>query len=437
MSAVKSILARLTHGLPLNFLRNLRWQYVATFGTALLGGLYLILVGRVLGVREFGVYSLCLSVATLISNFVDLRLQEVAIRFLSHPEGEHGEERAQTTLLSLFAYDAVARSVAAIATLAAAPLLARTILHDASAFSYIALAAAAVFFSKVGNMPAAGVLRVADRFEWTAWLTLTDWSGRLVVTAVAAVVFGLSIPLILLLALIVSGTINLATIWFSLTAWRLRHPRRYGWRVSLGNRELWKFIGSCYGISICDNAAKEFDTTLVGGLLNVEAAGIYRMTKSFVYLVWRIGDPIFLVVMPEFTRLLRQSRDELLHFLRRLTASLAVATLAIYVISVALMPLVVRLFLGAKFAAVATVYPIMLSFVLIALPTVWSHALLAAAGRPDIQLRANVLGNLILVVAMYALASRFGVYGAAAGWSLGLAATFVLSFVFLWRARIV
>lgn len=425
-------------GLPAGFLRNLRWQYIATFGAAALGGLYLLVVGRALGVENFGLYSLCMAIAGVVFNCSDFRLQEVAIRFLSIESHPDMAPMASSRLRALFLIDVSVRSLAALAIVFVATMAAHTVVHNAMALEPILLSGAVLFFSKTGSGPATGILRVAGKFEWTAWLSILDWGVRLAVTAAFAFTSGLSIALVLVVALLISGAVNLATVVAALWAWHRQAHAVSSTGIELRDRPLWRFIWSCYGISLCDNVVRELDTTIVGLFLNVAAAGIYRMAKNFVNLIWRVADPVFLVVMPEFSRLLGSGHwGKLRVFLRRLIVVLGGSALFLFVATSAVMPWIVRTFLGASFSLVATVYPIMLSFILISMPLIWTHALLAAAGRPDLQLRANILGNVVAVGLLTVLTRSFGIYGAAFGWAVGLSATFALSGFFLWRAGIV
>lgn len=432
---LRTIREGISKGLPPTFLRNLSWQYLAAIGSGVLGGLYAVFISRTLGLVAFGTYSLCLSIAALIFNCADLRLQEVAIRFLMHPDDPNGVENASwSTIRTLFVVDLAVRAVALAIIIFTSQIVATYIVRNSAAGPLLAWSGAMLFISKAGNSPAVGILRSLNRFEWTARLTIADWAARLAATLVLAIWIKLTIALVLLIAIVVGGVFNLLTVACAVRCWSSSNPSAKISGQSHSTREFWTFVKSCYGISLSDNAVKELDSTLVGWFLNVEAVGIYRMAKYFVQIVWRVSDPIFLVIMPEFRRLLRSTQREALRiFLRRVTLALAIGALITYVFSSAAMPWVTALFLGPQFQDVALVYPLMLSFILIGMPLIWTHAFLAAAGRPDIQLRANLIGNSAVIVIMIILTPYLGVYGAAIGWSIGMSATFGLSGLFVWQ----
>jgi O-antigen/teichoic acid export membrane protein len=437
LPGVAAALARLMHGLPLGFLRNLKWQYIASLGAAVLGGLYFLLLGRTLGIVNFGLYSLALSVATAIFNCTDMRLQEAAVRFLSHAEGPQGEARAARIFRLLYQIDVGARFGAAVLVGALASLIAAYILHDPHAALLIVLSGAVLLVSKLGNTVSVGVLRVTDRFEWTAYLTLADWGGRLVLTAALAVTGKLTIPLVLIVSLLISGGVNACTVIAAIREWTKRHPRLPPVDVALGAAELRKYIGSSYGISLSENLIRELDTTVVGWLLGIEAVAIYRMSKNFVALVARMADPVFLVLMPEFSRFLHEKRmDEARRFIRKLVVLLGGIAVAAYAVSVLAMPWIVHAFLGAKFAPVTGTYAIMVAYTLISMPTIWSYPLLAAAGRTDLLFRGHLTGNCLVIGLIFCLAPIWGVYGAAAALSLGISVTFCISLFLIWRTRV-
>lgn len=441
MAAGDDLFERLTAGIPRGFLRNLRWQYVATLGSTALGGLYFLLLGHSLGLVQFGIYSLCLSIATLTFNCADLRLQEVAIRFLTNRKEDmdgSGQLGLYSTLLTLFLIDGAIRSLAALLVFAFAKTAASIILHDPSAARLLVIAACILLLSKTGNGPAIGVLRILDRFEWTAWLGLADWTSKLLATALIAGLGKLAVENVLVVALVCSGTINFVTIASAFHAWRKVYAPVGRASLRLSDRGLWRFIGSCYGISLSDSVVRELDTTIVGWLLSVPAAGLYRMSKNFVQLVWRFADPVFLVVMPEFSRLLsNQESGELRRFLVKLLQLLGIVAIVLFVASAVAMPWIVQIVLGRQFAAVSTIYPIMASFIVICMPLIWTHALLAAAGRADLQLRANISGNIVGMILLVATAPILGVYGASMAYTLGLTFTFGASAYLLLRSGVV
>lgn len=433
--AAKSAISRL----PAEFLKNLKWQYVGNLGVGIIGGLYFLYLGRTLGVAGFGLYALCLSVATLVFGLSDMRVQEAVIHFVSVNIAKNEIEEATTSLRTLFLLDIGVRLVGFVAACALSPVIALYIVKDGSTAWLVCLAAAGLMLGKAGFNPATGVLRLTDRFDLTAILQLVDWTGRFAVTLVLAALVDLRPMHILLVAALVGGGMNVALITVAARTWTARYGA-LSWRGPahmirrLGTMR--KFVVSSHGINVVEAVVRDLDTTIIGMFASVPAVGLYRMVKNMAQLLWRCVDPIFLVLMPILSRfLLADDRERLRGFLNHLTVlSIVLASLLVGGANLVL-PLLIRQFLP-QFTDSISLIPWMTWWVLIALPLVWTHALAAAAGRPDIQFRASLVGNLLGAVLILTLTPLLSTTGAAIGWSLSLAVTFGLGYFLLKREKL-
>ncbi len=433
------MLGGLLHRLPASFLRNIRWQYAANLATGLLGGAYVLLLGNELGLAGFGAYSLFTAIATLVFNAFDLRVQEAVVRFVASGRSS-GTERDGSTAAVLFVLDAVARLAAFTLVALLAQPVSNLFFDGAAVGPEVTAVAALLLLSKTANAPALGLLRICDRFDLNARLQVADWSGRLGFTAVAAWQGSLEILEVVAIAAAIGGVVNVVTIAVAIRTWQRASGERIALhRDSLGRLpEMGRFVLASQGISICDSVVRELDTTLVAWYLGIESTAIYRMSKNFVQILWRAADPVFLVVMPEIRRFLVDGRRaELMEFLRAVSVVLLIGAASVVLVSALIMPWVVDAFLEPRFAPAASLFPWMAWWIVICLPLIWTHALAAASGVPQLQLLANLIGNAIAALLLVILTPLWGVWGAALGWSAGLTATFVVSFALLRRRRLI
>lgn len=439
MRAVNA-LSNLLHGLPEGFIRSLRWQYIGNIGAGLLGGAYFLYLGRELGLAGFGLYALCLSVASLIFGLSDMRLQEAVIRFAGHSAAEGEAAAAANILKSLLLLDGLVRTVGFLAVCALSPLIAVYIVKDPTSVPLLCLTALSLIITKIGNAPSLGLLRLVDRFDLTAAIAIADWFFRLVLTVCLASFVELSPYHILLIAIVSGGVANIFTIAIGITTWSRLYGNINPDMPSNLRQELLRmknFVTSSHGISLLDSVVRDMDSIVVGFFVSVPAVGIYRMGKNIALLVWRVSDPIFLVVMPVIGRYI--SNDDMLglrHFLKRITIISLLVAISLFVGVNLAVPIIVSWFLP-QFEASSALLPWLTGWIVISLPLIWTHALAAAAGKPWIQLKASFIGNVIGVILLVLLTRLFSITGTAIAWSVGLSTTFVSGYLMLRRAKLV
>ena len=411
---------------------HLGWQVASNLGVAAIGGVYLIYLGRALGLEKFGLYALITAISTFAFNSADPRTHEAIVKFTAnwalHPAA------AGRSLSVLFIADCFARVGVCLLLAVAAPLLASALLHG-SAAGLLLVAIIGTFLSKLGNNPAIGVLRVFGRFEWQARLLLSSWIIKLVAT-IAAIASGGGILAVLLIAYSCDTGANFLAI--ARATQELRTAGLWTWLRSGGresglNPEIKRFLQNGVGVSLADSFIRELDTTVVGWSMPLEAVGVYRMAKNVVLLVWRGLDPVCVVLMPEFARLAAAGNySAIIRIGTRATGVVLIVALAAFVGCWALLPFVVPIVLGPQFAGVTSATVIMLVGLVVGAPLTWNYALWVAAGKLGMQLRANVLAGLCAGVLFVILTPRYGVHGASGAFAVAISLPFVLSFV-LWQ----
>lgn len=419
-----------------DLLRPLQWQYFANITVGVVGALYMLLLGRMIGVHEFGVYAVVVATPTLVSNCFDLRLQETIIYLQSRLGGENSGESAVSSgdIAAIFSIDLLARCGGLAASIVAGALV-DAYLGMGTGLAVALAAALMVFLGKAGNSPAMGILRVRGELDYFAKCQVSDWTVRT----------------LLLIALQQSGNLGLLSILASQAASAAFHNalvvaranRRFsageGHSLFLGLRTIartWRahrlLLLNGQAISISDSVIKELDTIAIAAILPVSSVGIYKMAKNFAAIAWRAADPIYIVILPRLAELRRAADGAALRaFLRGMTLTLLGLGVVLFAGSVLAAHLGVAFVLGPQFATTAAIFPLAGAWILVGTPLIWTHSLAFAAGRPGIQTQASAIGNVAGLLAIYFGALQFGLPGAAFGLSIAYALPFVLAFVFL------
>lgn len=436
MSVREIISLRLRDMLGENAGRQLKWQYFLNIGIGVLAAVYVLALGRLLGVSDFGVYTLCVALPTVTLNLSDARLQECMLYFRANlPNGKAYAE----TAVSVFCFDIAIRAIAAIASILAA--LALTYLGYLHLYlEYVLWSAAAVFSTKAMSTPAMGILRGEGELDYFSKAQVADWSVRLLALFILACSGKLSITTALLSQLLSGGFFNFLIVRRACCI--LFVP------LAINLREGWAGISSLIGtnrrlifgsqaISAMDCVVKELDVLICGVFLSSAQIGIYKMAKNFAGIVWRLADPVYILVLPRLAALYAAGNSERLNILTKtLAIGLFVTGLILYGVSVGAMALIGSLMLGPEYLPTIELFPIASLWIVFTLPLIWTHSMSLAAGRPDIQMWGGAIGNGLGAIAITAGAYEAGVYGATWGLSAAYFLPFLFSFIFLRRKGI-
>jgi O-antigen/teichoic acid export membrane protein len=417
--------------------RQLKWQYFLNIGIGVLGAIYILALGRLLGVSDFGIYTLCLAVPTVTLNLADARLQECMLYFRAN----HPNRRAYAdTAVSLFCYDVGIRAVAAIASIFVA--LALTYFGYLHLYlDYVLWSAAAVFATKAMSTPAMGVLRGEGELDYFSKAQVADWSVRLLALVILTYSDSLSITTALFSQLLSGGFFNFLIIRraHKIVFGPLKIKFRQGWAgISSLIRTNRRLIFGSQTISAMDCVVKELDVLICGVFLSSAQIGIYKMAKNFAGIVWRLADPVYILILPRLAALHAAGDLARLNILTKTAAmGLFVTGMFLYVVSVAVMTLIGPLILGPEYLPTIKLFPIASFWIMLTLPLIWTHSMSLAAGRPDIQMWGGAIGNGLGAMAITAGAAGAGVYGATWGLNAAYFLPFLFSFIFLRRKGIV
>lgn len=419
-----------------DLLRPLQWQYFANITVGAVGALYMLLLGRMLGVQEFGIYAIVLAAPTMVSNCFDLRLQETIIYLQGQMES--GQTRIDRNVIpSVMTIDLISRFIGLIFSVLGGALVA-IYLGTNVGLGEILSAGLAVFVGKVGNSPAMGILRVRGQLNYFAKCQVSDWIVRTLLIVCLQQAGYLSLLTIFASQICSAGFHNGLVVSRAASLFSIEQRRSlFGDLRSIG--QTWRVHRSLLlngqAISISDSVIKELDTIVIAFVLPVSSVGIYKMTKNFASIAWRAADPIYIVILPRLTQLRNQVDGNALRaFLRSMTIFLSGFGVLLFGGSIVAAHLGVSFVLGQGFAASASIFPLAGAWILVCTPLIWTHSLAFAAGRPDVQTWASALGNSLGLAVIYVGAWQFGLPGAALGLSVAFALPFVLAFLLLRNA---
>jgi O-antigen/teichoic acid export membrane protein len=405
----------------------------------MLGGAYLIVLGRFLGPSDFGVFSAVMAIVSVIGQLLEMRLQEVVARDFCHFD-EYVTKRPESAsqLLDLFALEVLARFLSALVILVFAKFLAQAINLESNSIDLLMLAAIGFFLSKSANSVSNGLLRVLGRTDLIALCMTIDWGARLVVTLIVIYFFNLDTYLVFLIAIIIGFLANVILIWFAY--------HEFSSRVGSLTCIKWSFIDAIirlmnvrrliltnWGVSCADLMAKDLDVAVISNIVSAEKVGLYKMAKSFVQVLWRVIDPFLITIMPELLKLWQLKKfDEAKILIRKTTFRLFLFALAVVLAGDLFLFLFIDQLLGTGYETTISLVLIMSIWIPISAPLIWGSALAIAIGRPEISLVGTIVGMIVGLISFKVLVPTYELIGAAIAWNL----TLISGFVFIAAASV-
>lgn len=418
--------------------RDMMWQYAASFGVAIFGAIFVLAAGRILGPEDFGIYAIAAAVPTVVNALFDYRIQEVSIVVLS----EKAEPvDAARNARSLFLFDILARLVAfaisVVGGIVVIGALGFTVDPTVPLF-----AALGILFAKAGNGIAIGLMRLSGRIHNYALLQSADWALRLAGLSAVYLWGSLTIESAFLVQLPPALIINL---WILRLA-RGISRRTYGAAGDVGRiahlfalcRRRSGLLLSSQAISAVDSVVKELDTLICGIFLSAHNVAIYKIAKNIALVAWKCVDPIFVVILPNVANYVSEGKmDELSAILKNATFYLFLVSIVVFFGVWAVSYPLTRFALGSSYADVPSIIPFISLWIVAALPFIWAHSVAIASGHASLQAFAGFLGAIAGVGALLLGAAAWGIYGAALGLSVAYAAGFVISCALLLKKGVV
>lgn len=424
------------------FRRNVKWQTAANAAQLILGGLYLIALGRILEPSGFGLFSAVSALVAVAGAVCEMRLQDVVARdFFNVSESPTAIGNRQASIIDLYMLETGSRVLPFIGLLFGAIVLPAAMGLPESADVLIVLAAINFLFTKVGWGTSTGILRVLDRTDLIALCSTADWGLRLVITFAVFVANGeLTIAAALMIGIVIGGACNALQIYLALQQFARRTSglRAAGWSIRAALQRIrprMRFLGANLGLSVSDLMAKDLDVAMMSSFLTPDKVGVYKMAKNLVQMSWRAIDPFYLAIMPEVQMLWSGGRRAELRILLRKTAIL------LFGLSIILAGLVCGavfllggLILGPSYSGLVALILTMSLWLPICGPLIWGHPLAVAIGHPELAVAGSLLGSIVGVGTYLILTPLFGLHGAALAWALTLSVGF--AFTAVWAVRI-
>lgn len=423
----------------MSIIRHLGWQTASSGAVIILGFVYSIVFARFLDPRDYGLFALGLSIATLALRFFEATIYEGFVYYFARSV-EASEFTKAVALVKLGAWAEIILGFVGILVLLGLNFLApHLFINDSSFFLILAFSALACFLGKVPSYTLFGVFRVLDDFRGSAIVRVARQALAVAIVAVALGVFDASLIQVLMIECAVRFFGAIALVIAAQRLLRRRFPA-----ASLSSpisacadayAGMWRFAKNSYLSALWMIPSKEMDIAIVGYFGSLETVGMYQLAKRFMLALEAISDIIVAVIYPEITK--RWSRSQfasLARFIRRATLLLGATSIVVVIACLLGFGMVIDLLVGPQYSGSVAVFNLMVWALLIRLPLEWLSPLLLAAEKPHLVQVASFVAGIATVALFALLIPYYGAAGAAVAYALSSVVLFIGLFILAWRS---
>ena len=402
-----------------NILKNVAWLLGGKGFAAICSLVYLAILVRSLGVKDFGHFSLIFATATGLVALFGFQTWQSIVRF-GAPHLVEGRRDAFARLVVLNgAIDLVAAVVGCVIGGIAIYGFAGAMDLNTDYLDTAFLMIFALQFARLSTP--VGVLRVLDRFD----IAVTTGAIVPLSRLIAAVAIWQAGPTVerFLLAWAIIDIFAAALLW--LQAWRqwhenLRLSQIRQWRRTLReNPGMPRFLGITYANSSLSAVLQQGPLLAVGGLLGTTAAGVYRIADQLAKGLSKLSKIVAQAFYPEVNRQRHAaSAEDFWKLIGKLNLMVLVSGALVVLLALLLGEWLLVLIGGEDFARGAAVLVPLALAASLELASVAYEPVLHSHNRAAWSLYARLAGVVALGIGI-ALLTAFGPVGV--GWAVVLA----------------
>jgi O-antigen/teichoic acid export membrane protein len=385
-----------------------------------------VIAARGLGVQDYGVFVLAISISGLVARFLDLTLEEAVVHYGARAL-EHGDTAGLRRLLrTALRMDLAIGAVVSLLIAGAASPIAAIVDDPAFGANFIRLAALTTFASTIDGTTGA-VLLLAGRPELRAWSQVGTSIFRLVLIAIAVSSGGAAAVLIAFAA----GA-GLGGLVQALLSWRA------GWRswsrVSADTQHrAWMRTLVTFGIhsSIWTSltaVSQGIVPLILGRLAGSAAVGVFDVATLPVKGAEVANDGLRLSIFPQQARLAAKGDAATLRRSVKFYTLLGISVgLPFALLGWLLAPWLIPLMYSESFSSAVGPTRVLMAAAVASLSMGWAKTLMPALGRPQLRTKVSLL-ELCLMVSLLFIFGSSGAIGAA----IAVTATYVLIALLWW-----
>ncbi|MFZ1741564.1 MAG: lipopolysaccharide biosynthesis protein [Pontixanthobacter sp.] len=384
--------------------------------------LYLAILSRSLGVKDFGHFALIFGISQAVCSLASFQTWQVIVRFgAPHLAGRDDAAFGRLAVLGGLV-DGAGALIGCVATILFMLSFGDLLEINPAYFDVALVFICAMLWARV-SAPY-GIIRALDRFELSVFIGAITPAGRLI----AATIIWLTGPTVVrfLIAWAAVEFVTAAAMWFA--SWRLRpdllkFSNLRDWRQTLSeNKNLPSFLGVTYCTTSVYALLQQGPLLAVGYLFGTSAAGVYRIADQLAKGLGKFALVLSDAVYPEVNRQIHERpADQFIKLVRHVSFFVVLVSVIVVGLAALIGDDVLLLIAGDQFSAgEILIVPLVLA-ASFELASVSYESVLHSVGRPQYHLFARLGSLIFLIIAIFVVDSNAAL---GVAWSVAAAQAF-------------
>ena len=397
-------------------MKNVSWLVVARGVPSAANVVETIVLARFLGLELFGLLTLVIAYVKIVSFLLDFRVWESAVKYVGEFLQKNETDRALSMIKFSYIVDAATGLLAFGVCVLLAGVANEMFIKSPDGFDLVLIFSFSLLVATV-NTTSEALFRVFDRFRTIVFVQSAKSVFKLG-SVLAALYLGYGIRGVLFAYVAVSFFELVLTQ--AAVARMLGEKGLGGWlssKVGLLSdrmREItWFLLNTSLNSTLAIANEGRIAVLLLGYFSGSQAAGLYKVARAVIKVVYRIADPLHEAIFPKLVSLSTSNMYERLAGI----VKFSLRTLLKFIIPVLVVILVfteqlIAFIFGAQYVPASDTMRVLAVAVLFGGSAFWLTPLLLAVGRPGLRTAVSAVKILAYVVLLLLLVPGYSYLGA-------------------------
>lgn len=398
-----------------------------TFFSSVLGFFSIGLIAKGLGLEQFGIFALCLSIVAVIDKVVNFQSWQALIKFGT----DYLNNKKYNEFLRLVKFCILIDSITALLGLLIALIISPLIVmyfswgDDSQTVLNIIIISLIFKFSSFSL----GVFRLFDRNKEQALVQV--YSSVIKLSLIGGCYLLDANVVYYALAWTISELV--LNLCLSIQAILILKSKNKKWFFPFDitmDKKVFKFVFWTNLTSLVDLPAKELDVVLLSVLTNETQAGLYRLAKQAMTIIGRLIGPLYQSIYPIQTDFIEKKKiADVMSFTKNITLKIGAFSILPILFSYFLMEYFVLNTLGREYIELIPIAIFAIFIKCIDVIFTLYHSLFIAFGYVKKNVQIVLVANIIMMLLFLIIVPIYGTYAA-------IACLFIQSMItFAWKYR--
>jgi len=399
------------------FFLNASWLFGGSSTAAIFAAIETVVLARMLGVSDYGLFALIVAYVEVINRFFDFRVWETATKYIGTFWTGGDEAKTRSMIKLSYLIDISSGILAFLIAILGANLANDYFIKSPLAYTLICIFAVSLLID-TANSTSDAILRVFNKFRNLAFITSFQTFARLVLVTIT-LLLSMGVEGVLL-SYVVASFIGISIRLWAVSKTLNENRLRGWWSAKLAPiKDQWKGIAWFLGNTSFTGTLRIANENSIGILLlgyfsGKDAAAYYKIARTIIKLMTRFSDPLHQAMFPELVRFSSiNAMKEFQSLIKYSLKTLLKFTFPIGIFTLIFAEQIITIIFGNKYLPALTTLRVMTIAIVISQLTFWTNSALLAMGKPGLRNILSIASKASYIAFLFLLVPRFSYLGAA------------------------